>query len=415
MNADVIVMGAGYAGLMCAWQMARAGRRVLLLAKGNGSTHIRGGMIDVLGYANGARVEHPFATLADYRAAHPQHPYAQLDDAILRKSLDDFRALMHDAGNDYIGDGATNYLLPTAVGAARPTALAARTMAQGDLRSDAPMLLVGFNNFKDFYPALVAQNLAKTAPHISVRHVTIDLPTFEQDADTLPINIARAFDRADFRARVGEAIRPHLQRGERVGVPALLGLANGAAAHADLEAQLDSPVFEVASLPPSIAGIRVFTAFTEALRRLGARVQIGHAIVGAQTESGCVVSVSTKSAARLIEWRADQFVLATGGVYGEGITVDAHGAVREAIFGLPISGVPTGARFSPRYFDAHAFNALGVAVNAHMEPTDASGQAIYDNLFACGATLACGEAWRDKTQDAISLASATRAAKSMLT
>ncbi len=47
MAYDVIVIGAGVAGLIGGLRLAEAGRRVLLLAKGHGTTHWANGAIGV--------------------------------------------------------------------------------------------------------------------------------------------------------------------------------------------------------------------------------------------------------------------------------------------------------------------------------------------------------------------------------
>ena len=71
---DVIVIGAGLAGMTAAVRLAEGGARVLVLAKGVGSTQLSGMTIDVLGYAP-ARVDSPRAALA---AVAPDHPYARV-------------------------------------------------------------------------------------------------------------------------------------------------------------------------------------------------------------------------------------------------------------------------------------------------------------------------------------------------
>ena len=62
---------------------------------------------------------------------------------------------------DYAGTLDENLLLPTAIGVAKPSALAPRSMAGGDLRAGGRLLIVGFDAFKDFHPRLVAENLAR--------------------------------------------------------------------------------------------------------------------------------------------------------------------------------------------------------------------------------------------------------------
>ena len=79
MSHDVIVVGTGVAGLTAAVRLAEGGARVLVLAKGIGSTHLTGGTVDVLGYApapgsDGAtaeRVTAPGEALAGLPASHP--------------------------------------------------------------------------------------------------------------------------------------------------------------------------------------------------------------------------------------------------------------------------------------------------------------------------------------------------------
>src|SRR5438034_6033679 len=158
MTTAVVVVGGGLAGLTAALRLTQEGLRVVVVAKGVGATHLTGGTIDVLGYAP-ARVESPRAALPELVAAQPEHPYARLDLELVERSLDWFAQAVGRLG--YSGSIDENYLLPSAAGARRPTALAPASMANGDLRASPRLLIVGFRALKDFYPAYVADNLTR--------------------------------------------------------------------------------------------------------------------------------------------------------------------------------------------------------------------------------------------------------------
>jgi len=67
LHYDVVVIGAGVAGLTAATRLAESGARVCVLAKGVGSTHLAPGTVDVLGY-DPERVEDPAVALPEFVA-----------------------------------------------------------------------------------------------------------------------------------------------------------------------------------------------------------------------------------------------------------------------------------------------------------------------------------------------------------
>ncbi len=409
---DLIVIGAGYAGLMAALTAQQSGRKTLLIAKGNGGTHLKTGCIDVLGYHAGRRVDHALRTVSELISERPGHPYAATGAEALGAALLAFKQAMDRAGYPFEGDGIINLLLPSALGVPRPTALAPRTMIAGDLRRPTPIVVVGFDNFKDFHPALIADNL--TAAGHPARAVTLTAPGFEDEADLPPMTLARAFDNAPFRAAFTAVLGPQLRPGERVALPAVLGLNAALEALADLEARLGVPVFEIPTLPPSIPGIRLFNAFDRLLRAAGARVQIGHPVVGFKTDGLRVTAVTGQSAARPKDWACDAVVLATGGVASGGITVDSHRVARETVFGLPVVAAAqppetvNGMSAPAAYFERPGPSLPGLAVDAALRPLDHSGTAAYLNLYAAGTLLTGAEPWREKSGEGISLASGWR-------
>lgn len=404
---DVIVVGAGLAGLTAAVRLAESGARVLVLAKGVGATHLSAGTIDVLGYAPD-RVERPLDALGALPAAHP---YARVGADGVAAAVTWF--VDRVAGGSlapyaYVGSVEENLLLPTAVGVPRPSAVVPETMAGGDLREPGPVVAVGFRALKDFHPALLADTLARTG--VPARAVELDLSP-EARADVNSLGFARAFDDPAFRGQVvGQLAARRLGAEERVAFPAVLGIADPHGAWTALEHGLGRRVFEVPTLPPSVPGMRVFAILREALRRAGGSVRLNNVVVGAERDGSRVRALRVKVGLREERQGADWVVLATGGFASAGLELDSRWAAREVALGLPVAGVPEPGeeRFRPGYFDAHPMGRAGVAVDDELRPEG------IENVLVAGATLAGAEPWKEKSGDGISLATGHRAAELVL-
>jgi glycerol-3-phosphate dehydrogenase subunit B len=417
---DVLVIGAGLAGLSAATRLAEGGARVMLIAKGVGATHLAPGTIDVLGYApsGGERVDRPGEALA---AVDASHPYTRVGGAdAVAASIDWFKR-QFDGGPfgayGYRGDLRENVLLPTAVGAAKPAAVIPETMAPGDLRDGAPMLVVGFHVLRDFHAAYLADNVARGG--VPARALVL-----ERGVDRRPeansLAVARAFDRPDARREIADDVARGLDSDQpaaaRVGFPAALGAEDPHGVWSDLEQRLGRPVFEIPTLPPSVPGMRVFRTLRDRLRSHGGRIVLNSQAVGAERSGARIESVRATAAGREVTYRARWVVLATGGVATGGIELDSRWRARETALGLPLHGVPgpDEPRFGADYFGAHPFNAVGVAVDDGLRPVDGGGARVCDNVLVAGATLAGARPWVEKSGDGLSLSSGHRAAELIL-
>jgi glycerol-3-phosphate dehydrogenase subunit B len=414
---DAVVIGAGLAGLTAAVRLAEEGRSVLVLAKGIGATHLAPSTIDVLGYsADGEPVESPASGLASLIDASADHPYARVGLETVVSALDWWKtavpALRYSGGLD------ANVLLPTAIGAAKPTALCPATSAGGDLRLGGRIAVVGLRGLKDFYARYVANNLERSArvrgASVLVRAVELE-PPVDGEGDVGGLGFAARFERPEFRDAVVEKLRTLLAPGERAGLPAVLGLRNADGVHRELEERLRTNVFEIAMLPPSIPGMRLFEALKGALRRAGGRLVLGDRVIGAETNGRRVEAVVAQTAARRVSHPARSFVLATGGFASGGLELDSDWTVRETVLGLPVAGVPPpGApRFLPGYFDRHPLARAGLEVDERLHPLE-SGRPVYENVHAAGATLAGAEPWREASGNGISVATGFAAAQAII-
>jgi glycerol-3-phosphate dehydrogenase subunit B len=388
---DTVVIGAGLAGLTAALRLIEEERQVILVAKGVGSTHLAPATIDVLAVDG----ESP----ADALSRLPrEHPYARLPVEVVAASIEWFKARV--AG--YRGGLHENFLLPTAVGAVKPSAVVPESMAGGDLRGGGRFVFVGLG-LKDFYPAYLAENLDQLAD-VSARGIEL---TLRHEGS---LDLARRFEQADLRKVIARQLNAQLEPDERVGFPAVLGLRHAAEVWRDLEQRLERPVFEVATLPPSLPGMRLYEAMSETLRKAGGRILIGPTVVAAETSNGRVEGVVVEQPSRSTTFRARSFILATGGLASGGLQLDSHGRIRETVFDLPVAGAPDRPRFLPTYLEEQPLDRVGVAVDEQFRPTDADGKPRYENLYAAGATLAGAAPWREGSGNGLSVATGYAAA-----
>lgn len=402
---DVVVIGAGTAGLVAATRLAEAGADVCVVAKGVGSTHLAPGTIDVLGYAP-ERVDSPADGIAALATTRPDHPYALLGLRAVRDAVEWFLATAARGalpGYRYVGDLARNLLLPTAVGALKPSALVPETFAAGDAPALGRLAVVGTAPLRDFHAGLCAENLR--AAGIDATAVSIELALDRADATTL--DLARRFDDPDWRAAFATRLAPLVGGAERVALPALLGLHDPHAVLTDLEALLGRRVFEIPTLPPSVPGMRLYAILAEALRDARGRLALGAGVVSHRCVGERLVSVEVESAGSNTTYEAEAFVLATGGFHSGAITLDSHWQAHEQLLGLPLTGVPEAGepRFVPSYFDEQPLARVGVTVDLELRPPGVA------NVVVAGASLPGSVSWREGSGEGIALASGWRAAQ----
>ena len=404
LHFDAVVIGAGTAGLVAGARLAEGGARVCVLAKGVGSTHLAPGTIDVLGYAP-ERVDDPARALGDLIAARPDHPYAFLGVDAVAEALRWFGEHVAQGplpAYRYAGGLERNHLLPTAVGALRPSTLVPETMAGGDAPSLGRVCVVGSRVLRDFHAALCAANLAKAG--IEARAIEIEIEV--ERADQNALGLARRFDDPAWRAAFAAQLVAVLGADERVALPAVLGSKDPDGVRTDLEKRLGRPVFEIPTLPPSVPGMRMFEILRSTLRGAGGRLVLGSEVVGAERENGRVTAVNAHASGRDVRYVAPSFVLATGGFASGGIELDSRWVTREGALDLPLRGLPGPGepRFTSTYLAEQPMARVGVAVDAQLRAEGA------ENVVVAGAALP----WRELSGEGIALASGYRAASTIL-
>ncbi|MDR2347641.1 MAG: FAD-binding protein, partial [Bifidobacteriaceae bacterium] len=285
--SECLVIGAGLSGLVAACQLAQAGWPTRLIAKGTGGLPLSQGTVDLMGYRPGGAGSGgggPLANPFDFIDSAPDgHPYQVIGPANVRSGVQALAGLLGEGWLE--GDLEANSLLPTALGALRPTALYPASMAAGRPRAGARWAVVGFDRVKDFYPALAAGNLNRVelpgGGRLRAKPELLPLPASPAlaGADASPVVVARAFDRPGLVQEVAEALGPVARKADAVALPAVLGSV-GQGVWRELSQAVGKPVFEVALPPPCLPGHRLSQALIQRARELGVRLVFGAAVVG---------------------------------------------------------------------------------------------------------------------------------------
>ena len=406
-----IVIGAGLAGLTAAWQLSQNGVKTKVITKGWGATHWASGCIDVLGYLGVEQVKSPREGIQRLVDENQHHPYALIEDEEIERTLIDFQKLCQSSGYPMHGSIDKNWLLPSAVGAVRPTCLAPETMLNGDLSSSQPMLIVGFEGCLDFYPHYAAANLK--AQGFSASAVIIDPPSLRSRKRVDSMILAQLFDQDAFRAEIADEIKHHLKENQRLGLPAVLGLKHPLEARQDLESRLGCKLFEMPALPPSVPGIRLHNILVTAIQKAGGRVENGMQVLAYSEQQAAgndrITTIWTESAARRTPHAAQRFLLATGGFLGDGIQGHHSGYAHEAVFNLPIQNLTSQENWlQQEFFNEHGHDLFkaGIRVDKNFSPIDQDGKMLYDNLHVIGSAQGNGDFIRERSLEGVALASA---------
>ncbi|WP_226480134.1 glycerol-3-phosphate dehydrogenase subunit GlpB [Natrinema amylolyticum] len=419
---DVLVIGGGIAGATAALAAAERDVQVRIVSYKQSTLRNASGLIDVLGYtpAGDGPLADPFEALA---ALPEGHPYERVGSEAVREALAFFDEI---AGDAYQGSHTdANALVPTHGGTVKPTARYPTSTAAGLASDDRDALLVGFETLPDFEAPLAASHLEATGAPFAARGVTVRFPGIVRDDAKITryahlLDHDEAVETADetrageptAREALAETVRSHLADEARVGFPAILGDDRADAVRADLADRLGVDVFEVPMGPPSLPGMRLEDLLYEALEAAGVRVTTGVPVVEYETDDAEASATGPERIDRVIvdrngaeiPHRADQYVLATGGLVGKGVRSERE-RVFEPIFDCH---VPHAADrydwFVDDVFGDQPYARFGLPVDRDLRPLDAVDDPEFSNLRAAGAVLGGYDFAAEKSGSGVSLA-----------
>jgi len=410
---DVMVIGSGFAGMAAALFAANRGLSVVQTGA-SGGIDFSTGLIDLLAVHPIFELkvwEDPFAALAALRRDLPAHPYCRVSDEEISLALQEFTSFLGEQGLCYRGRAGKNTLTLTSAGTLKPTYLLPCTLWNGveALEAKARTLIVDFHGLKGLSARQIAEMRADWP---ELRTARISFPGM--GGELYPEHMAWSLADPMRRAELAEAVAPLVEEAEYVGFPAILGMTDTSAVLRHMEELIGRKVFEIPTLPPSIAGTRLRAAFDRGLPGLGVRTCTQKLVTGADvSEKGFHFTAGNGSTS--IELSARSAILASGRFFGKGLKADRH-RIHEAVFDLPVTQPESRDRWHrPAFFDpqGHEVNQAGLETDACLRPLGADGKPFHPRLHAAGAILAHQDWMRMKCGAGLAIATAYKAVASL--
>jgi glycerol-3-phosphate dehydrogenase subunit B len=417
-SCDLMVIGAGMAGMAAALFAVRRGLTVVQAGL-SGETLYASGLFDLYGVTHGGKrqlIDNPWQGIKRLKTTHNNHPYCRVSAHQIRSGMDQLTAFLGKAGLPYKGRPDTNVRLVTPVGTIKRTFRVPATMWNGAkaLEEKAPTLFVDINGLRGFSARQIVETLKPSWP--GLKAASIDLPWENRLGPKYAEHIARGLDVEAPRRNLATAIRSHLGRVKYVGLPAILGIHATEGAHGDLEKILGRAVFEIPTMPPAVAGVRLKETFDRHLPQMGVKTFYHHRVFSAQRRNdGRFILALGKNDPEHTVW-ADHVLLATGRFLGKGLAAERQG-IRETLFNLPVSQPENRSCWHREGFldpRGHAINLAGIEVDDHFRPLNPGGRVIHQNLYAAGSILAHQDWIRTKSGTGLAVATAYGAIEALV-
>lgn len=412
---DVMVIGSGFAGMAATLFAARRGLSVVQTGA-TGGIDFSTGFLDLMGVhpiSEGKRWSDPWQAIDAAITDFPNHPYALMSRDEIAESIKEFTDFLGEYGLKYVGKEQQNTCIMTPVGTVKRTYRIHKTAWNGAvaLESKAPTLIVDFQGLKGFSARQLVENRQKDWPLL--RSVRVSFPG--SSGELFPEHMAWTLADPKHRVQLAETVRPHLEQVEYVGFPAVLGLTNPAEVVAHLEELLGVKVFEVPTMPPSIAGPRLRSVFDRGLPNLGVKTRSQKMVTAVRMKDDGVMEFDIGKGGGMNTVAAKSAILASGRFFGKGLKAGRTG-VLEPVFNIPVHQPERREDWHQKeFFDAkgHPVNMAGIEVDARLRPLGEDGKPVNERLHAAGAILAHHDWMRMKCGAGLAIATAYKAVREL--
>ena len=375
MRYDTVIIGGGLSALLCGIELARNGRRAAIVATGHSSLHFSSGSF---GLYNGAE---PLKAVDALAEPHPYSRLAEDIEALAAKATE----ILNIAGIATVGSAEANHYVMTPTGAMRQCWLSMEGMVtskDGKSLDFDSALVVSPEGFLDFYTQFVVDSLEKMGVKTTQATFALAELTVRRNNPTemRSVSVARALDKEENLQILAAVIAREAKGVDTVIMPAVLGFERTDVL-VRLEKMTDKRILTVATLPPSVEGIKAERQLRKTFENMGGVIFNGHTATSFTMEDGAIESITTARGVTLV---ANEFVLASGSFIGGGLEALRSG-VTEKLFGADVVAPAVAELAARNLYEPQPFMSVGIVTDSQFKVSVAG--AVVDNLYGCGAIL----------------------------
>ena len=379
MKFDTIIIGGGLSGLVAGIELSRKGQKCMIVSAGQSALHFFSGSLELCGLE-----DEPSKAMEQLSQSHPYRKIG-LDTALTLAER--VKPLFAEVGVNFKGNAERNHWRITPLGVLKRAWLTLDEYAS--VPSDGLMLwkkvaLLNIDGFLDFHTSYIAAGLAEKGVECVVKGIS--MPELERlrhnPTEMRSTNIAKTLT-GELIGKLAARINEHAKDVDAVLMPAVVGLA-GNADVVRLKEKVDRPLHFLATLPPSVPGIRLQMMLRKHFQKLGGVYMLGDAVKEGVFDGNCLKGIRTVNHGDTC-FKADSFILASGSFFSKGLVSDIDG-VREPVFGLDVDSITERPQWYRKdMFEAQPYMTFGVATDSLFR-AGKNGQPVI-NLYATGSVL----------------------------
>ncbi len=407
MRMDTVIMGGGLSGLTCGIALAKRGKRVAIVASGQSTMLFNGGSMELLGNIDGKAVTAPLEAIATL----PQdHPYSKIGADRIAALAARAKLMLSDSGINMEGDVAANHWRITPMGVAKPAWLTLSDHLRINDLNQLPAKRVALMCIRGFFDqpnSMLAQGLRDLGFEVNaIEFTTDDITALRRSPSEMrATSLAKRLVSHNALQRLADQVNSLAGDADMVLLPSVFG-QNNADDFQTLQSMVNKPLRLVATLPPSVAGMRMMTQLRHYFRMLGGNYLMGDSAVSGTFEGDRLTAVTTAKLGDM-PLRADHFVLATGSFISRGLVAD-YERVYEPVLGVDVNADSDPNRWTQfGVLQPQAYSRFGVATDDRLRCLK-QGKPIV-NLHAVGSILSGHDAVKMGDGTGVSLLTALAA------